>query len=185
MRSLTVAEEAEFQSAIHNHLRHKPVVDTASVSLGAEVDSRFAVMTRIKVRDHWTWTTWMCFATYAEATAHARQGNKVVRFHSPEWAALRQQSEAAPPIIVTAPRKSLRPRGEDETLVEFVLRFLSARGFSQDDEAILSEVKHGSINPAGDPVIGNQEDDTAIPESYEQQSVTVTSAHMIDLLLKL
>jgi hypothetical protein len=37
------------------------------------------------------------------------------------------------------------PRGEGETLLEFVLRFLSAYGFAQHTEPI-SDVKHALIN---------------------------------------
>ena len=87
----------------------------------------------------------MRFETYAEAAAHAREGNKVVRFRSPKWAALRQHTEPASPIVINTPRESVPPQGEGETLLEFVLRFLSAYGFPQQAEPI-SDVKHGSIN---------------------------------------
>jgi hypothetical protein len=110
MRSLTAEEESEFQCA------------EAAVS-----DSGYAVMTRIRVGDGWTWTTWMRFETYAEAAAHARDGNKVVRFRSPAWVALRQQTDAAAPVVINAPRESISPRGEEETLVKFVLRFLASQ----------------------------------------------------------
>ena len=87
----------------------------------------------------------MRFETYAEAAAHARGGNKVVRFRSPEWAAVRQQTQAAPPTVINAPRESIPPRGEGETFVEFVLRLLDAFGLNQHAEAI-SDVKLGLIN---------------------------------------
>ena len=87
----------------------------------------------------------MCFQTYAQAAAHARQGNKVVRFRSPEWEALRQQTEAASPLAINEPRESIPPQGEGETFVEFVLRRLGAHGLDQHAEPI-SDVKHGLIN---------------------------------------
>jgi hypothetical protein len=87
----------------------------------------------------------MRFETYAEAAAHARNGNKVVRSRSLEWAALRQQTEAASPIVINASRESIPPRGEGETLLEFVLRFLSARGFVQHAEPV-SEIRPSVIN---------------------------------------
>jgi hypothetical protein len=46
-----------------------------------------------------------------------------------------------------ASRKSVPPRGEEETLLEFVLRFLSAHGFTQRAESV-PDVKHGLINTA-------------------------------------
>ena len=101
-------------------------------------------MTRIKVGDRWTWTTWMRFGTYAEAAAYARDGNEVVRFRSPEWAALRQQTEAASPIVINMPRGRVPPRGEGETLLEFALRFVSPYGFAHHAETV-SE-KHRWIN---------------------------------------
>jgi hypothetical protein len=69
--------------------------------------SGYAVMTRIRVGDSWTWTTWMQFETYLEAAAHARDRNKVVRFRSSEWAALPEQAEAASPIVIKVPRESI------------------------------------------------------------------------------
>ena len=122
-------------------------MDAIPTALAAEAgvsDSGYAVMTRIRVGDCWTWTTWMRWKTYVEAAAHARDGNKVVRFRSPEWAALRQQTQAASPVVINAPRERLAPRGEGETFVEFVLRLLSAHGLAQRAEP--SDVKHGLIN---------------------------------------
>jgi hypothetical protein len=147
MRSLTAEEESEFQCAVPSHSTDNPAVETtpAAPAEAAVSDPGYAVMTRIRVGDGWTWTTWMRFETYAEAAAHAREGNKVARFRSSEWAALRQQTEVASPIVINAPRESLPPRGEGETLLEFVLRFLSAYGFAQHAEPI-SDVKHGLIN---------------------------------------
>jgi hypothetical protein len=144
MRSLTAEEETEFQCAVPSHSTENPAVETTPAA-PAVSDSGYAVMTRIRVGDHWTWATWMCFETYAEAAGHARDGNKVVRFRSPEWAALRQQTEAASPIVINAPRESIPARGEGETLLEFVLRFLSAYGFAPHAEPI-PNVKHGVAN---------------------------------------
>jgi hypothetical protein len=79
----------------------------------------------------------MCFETYAEAAAHSRAGNKVVRFRSPEWAALQQQTEAASPLVINSPPESIPPRGDRETLLDFVLRSLSAFGFVQREGFIL------------------------------------------------
>jgi len=174
-------EEREFQDVIRDHSQDNHRKAPVPIPSGAAAISRYAVMIRIKIGERWIWTTWMCFDTYPEAAAHAREYNKVVRFGSPEWAALRQQSETASPTIITAPQERLRPRGKDETLVEFVLRFLSARGFSEEDEGILSEVKHGSISQVGGPDLGNQEYDTAVLETLGK-TVTETSTHIVDLL---
>ena len=126
VRSLTAEEESEFECAFHCHSGDNPAVETTPASPeGAAVSvPDYAVMTRTRLVDRWTWTTWMRFETYAEAAAHAREGGKVVRFRSPEWAALRQQTEAALPRVRDMSHESLPPRGEKETLVEFVLRFL-------------------------------------------------------------
>ena len=39
----------------------------------------------------------MCFRTHAEASAHAGDGDKAVRFRSAEWHALRRQVMVDPP----------------------------------------------------------------------------------------
>jgi hypothetical protein len=181
MRSLTVAEEAEFQSVVR-HPGHTPAVETAPLPSEAAVDSGYAVMTRIRAGDRWTWTTCMRFGTYADAVAQAQEGNKVVRFRSPEWTALRQQAEAASPIVRNAPPERLPRRRKGETLVGFVLRFLSAHGFNQDPEPS-SYVKHGSINPAGVRPIHSQKENELISDSHAQESVIRTPADMIDLVL--
>jgi hypothetical protein len=85
----------------------------------------------------------MRFETYAEAEAHLREGNKLLRFRSNEWEELRHQTEVASPIVMRVPRESVTPRGEGETLLEFVLRFQTTYGFAQHPESI-SGVKHGS-----------------------------------------
>jgi hypothetical protein len=147
MRSLTAEEEAEFQCVHYAPRTDKPPLDAirAGPAEASLSDSRYAIMTRIGVGDRWTWTTWMRFEAYAEAAAHAREGNKVVRFGTPEWTALRQHGEPASPIVIKASRERVPPQGEGETLVKFVLRFLSAHGLAQHAEPI-SDVKHGLIN---------------------------------------
>jgi hypothetical protein len=147
MRSLTEEEESEFQCAHHAPRTDNPVVETTPRTLEAAAvsDPRYAVMVRIRVGDRWIWTTWMCHATYAEATVHARNGNKVVRFRSAEYMALRKQTEAASPLVIRAPRETIPPQGEAETFFEFVNRFLSAYGSDQHGKHI-SDVKCGLIN---------------------------------------
>jgi hypothetical protein len=147
IRALTRVEEYEFQCAIFSHFTDSPAVETIPGAPGGAVASNpgYAVMVRIKVVDHWAWTTWMRFETHAEAAAHAREGNEVVLFQSPEWVALRQQSKPASLIVMKAPRDNLLLQGEGETLLEFVLRFLAAYGFPQEAEPI-SDVKYDLLN---------------------------------------
>jgi hypothetical protein len=144
MRSLTAEEESEFQLS---HYAHRAEVETIPVAPAeaAASDFGYAVMTRTRVGVRWTWTTWMRFATYAEAAAHAREGDRVVGFRSLQWEALRQQTEASSPIVLNTPRQIAPPRGEGETFIEFVLRLLSAHGFDQHAESI-SDAKYGLIN---------------------------------------
>ena len=178
MRPLTAEEEAKFQRVHYAPRTDKPPLDAtpAAPAEAAVSDSRYAIMTRIRVVDHWTWTTWMCFDTYAQATAHAREGNKVVRFASEEWAALKQeesaaqpqQTEAASPILTNAVRESPPARGEGESFVEFVLRLLDAYGLDQHAEPI-SDVKHGSVDPGLLPIEGQKDDSTS--ESDKQTSM--------------
>ena len=63
MRSLTAEEEAEFQRVHYAPHTDEPPLDAIrAAQADAEYsDSRYAIMTRIRVGDHWTWTTWMCF----------------------------------------------------------------------------------------------------------------------------
>lgn len=147
IRALTAQEEVEFQYAVSGHYADNPAVGTAPTAPAeaAVSDPGYALMVRIRVVDHWTWTTWMRFGTYAEAAAHAGEGNKVVRFRSPEWTALRHYREPASPIVTKAPRKTAPQQGEGETLLEFALRFLSAYGFPQHSEPI-SDVTNSLLN---------------------------------------
>jgi len=146
VRSLTGEEESEFQRVHYAPRTDNPAVEPTALA-EAVSGPGYAVMIRIRVGNRWTWTSWMRFETYAEAAAHPREGNKVMRFRSPEWTTLRQQTEAASPIFIKGvPRGSVPPRGEGETLLEFVLRLLSAYGFAQDAELrnqnIHSRIKH-------------------------------------------
>lgn len=184
LRALTMDEEAEFQRVHFAPRTDNPAVETtpAAPAEAAVSDSRYAIMTRIRVGDRWTWATWMCFQTYAQAAAHAREGNKVVRFRSPEWAALRQHSEPASPLVINAPRESIPTRGEGETFVEFVLRLLDAYGLDHHAEPI-SDVKYGSVDPAGPIPIGGQEDGSLTSESDSQTSMIETPTYIARLIL--
>jgi hypothetical protein len=174
MRSLTAEEEAEFQRVHYAPRTDRPPVD--AIAEAAVTDPRYAVMTPIWVVDHWSWATWMCFDTFAQAVAHARKGNKVVRFASEEWAALKQQewaaqpqqTEATPPIRANKLRESLSARGEVETFVDRVLRLLDAYGLDLHAESI-SDAKSGSV-------------DDSTSESNKQMSM-IEPAFMARLIL--
>jgi hypothetical protein len=161
MRSLRTEEESEFQSVIRNHPSGKPVPYTAASSAEqGSRDSGYAVMTRIRVVDHWNWTTWMCFETYGQAVAHAREDDKVVRFASEEWAALKQQewaqqrqTDPLPPIHAKGAPETLPSRVEGEPFVEFILRLLNA------------------LDPAGLLPIEGQEDDRSTSESKQTSKI--------------
>jgi hypothetical protein len=177
MRSLTAEEESEFQR-VHYAAR----IETPVVQEEAADDPRYAVMIRIRVGDRWIWTTWMLYAMYAEAAAHAREGNKVVRFRSAEYVALRKQTEAASPLVIKAPRESIPPQCEGETFVEFVNRFLKAYSFDQPAEPH-SDKKHGSVDPAGIIPIGTREDGSLTSESDEHTSIIETPSYFAHLIL--
>ena len=175
MRSLRTEEESEVQSVIHSRKKPAPYT-TAPAAASAEQGSRdsgYAVMTRIRVVDHWTWATWMCFETSAQAVAHARKGDKVVRFASEEWAALKQQKwETQPPqsdavslIRVNVARESLPSRVEGELLIEVVLRLLNA------------------LDPAGLLPIEGQEDDRLTSGPDKQTSNIETPTFVARLIL--
>jgi len=119
MRALSTSEEAGFQFALHDYA----AIEAPTIAAPTAIDSSYAVMTRIRVEDQWRWTTWMCFGTHAEASAHARDGDKVVRFRSAEWQALRREAAVAPPSHACADTDLAK--SEDETLFEFVFRLLS------------------------------------------------------------
>jgi hypothetical protein len=133
MCCLNVAEEAQFQFAVHNSPGRNVVAEAPAIAPNKSIDSSYAVMTRIRDGDHWTWTTWMCFVTYEEAAAHAREGDKVVRSRSAEWQELRRETTVAPPSDAFADTDLAKSK--DETLVEFVSRLLSTVESDLDSKA--------------------------------------------------
>ena len=151
MRSLNRTEEAEFQIAICNYLPVKPAEGALAVAACTAIDSRYAVMTRIRVGDQWARTTWMCFPSQAEASAHAREGDKVVRFRSAEWQELRQDTTVSGPKHVCADSDPSRT-GQDETLIETALRLLRTAEYNlglgslPEKEPINSEGKQQDEN---------------------------------------
>jgi hypothetical protein len=147
IRALSSTEEAEFQFAIHGRPGANAAVDAPAIVIPTAIDSRYGVMTRIRVGDQWRWTTWMCFETYAEASAHAREGDKVARFHSAEWQALWREITVAPPSHACADTDHPTP-SEGETPVEFVFRLLGERGIDQNGDL---RVQPESINSERTP----------------------------------
>lgn len=136
MRSLDKREEAQYQWAAHDTRRFPGVSDSPAIRSPESIDLRYAVMTRIRVAGEWSWTTWMGFATSADAAAHAREGDKVVRFRSAEWHQLRRQT------MVPAPSHAgrdadLARTSRDENLVEAAFRLLDACGFDEGPAARL------------------------------------------------
>lgn len=152
MQSLNHAEEAQFQFAIHNTRRHNIVAEAPAIASPESIDSRYAIMTRIKVGDPWTWTTWICFATYAEAATHARAEDKVVRFRSAEWHELRRQTTVRAPSHACTDT-DLSSISQDETLVETVVRLLAACGFEPRPADRLREQRNSTAQE------GVQQDD--------------------------
>jgi hypothetical protein len=146
MRALTVDEAAEFQRAIHAH-PGKPVVDAieAAEEQYGNGGTTYAVMVRIKMVDHYTWTTWMTYGTYSAAAAHAGAADRIVVLDSPQWVVLKKHTkpiltDTKPQEFKCSARSINRPsRREGETLVEYVNRFLESYGVSEqtlikDDE---------------------------------------------------
>lgn len=116
-RALNDVEEREFESTPRPALSSPP----------AEVEYEevgYAVMVRAKFVDGWGWDTWMRFDTHEEASAHAREGSKVVAFGSAEWIELMQVREAAPPLPARECPGDRTFRTEEETLFEFVSRIV-------------------------------------------------------------
>ena len=170
MRSLGPKEKSEFQAVIQDHSTKPAPHTTVPAASGEQAnrDSGYAVMTPIRVVDHWTWGTRMCFENYAQAVAHARTG-----FASEEWAELKQQTwakqpqqtDATPAIYMNTARETLPSRVDGEPLVEFVLRLLSA------------------LDPAGPVPIEGQKDDSSTSESDSQASTIETPTYMAHLIL--
>jgi len=175
MRSLGPKEKSEFQAVIQDHSTKPAPHTTVPAASGEQAnrDSGYAVMTPIRVVDHWTWGTWMCFENYAQAVAHARTGDTVVRFASEEWAELKpqkwaeqpQQTDATPAIYMSPARETLPSRVDGEPLVEFVLRLLSA------------------LDPAGPMPIEGQKDDSSTSESDSHASMIETPTYIARLIL--
>jgi hypothetical protein len=137
-----------------------------------DLSSGYAVMTRIWVVDHWTWATWMCFDTCAQAVAHAREGDKIVRFASAEWTTLKHQESAAQPEqsdtaspVHSTGRPTLPSRAEGEPFVDFVLRFLN------------------TLDPAGVLPLEGEEDNRSTSESDEQTSKIETPSYVARSIL--
>jgi hypothetical protein len=126
-RSLKPHEEAEFQKTIQDSSQYPaPHPPAPAIPETTSSESGYAVMTRIRLVDGWSWATWMCFTTHAQAVACARKGDRVVRFSSDEWSSLKQKKSLDPPQTDHGAQESLDARAEGELLVEFVLRLLTA-----------------------------------------------------------
>lgn len=119
LRALTDEEEAEFQRANSATRTERLTAKPPQYEI-----SGYAVMVRVKFVAGWGWTTWMRYDTYKQAAAHARQGNKVVRFGSPEWVALCRHVEPVLSVATNATARMRKHRQPAETLVEFLLRLL-------------------------------------------------------------
>jgi len=136
-RSLKPNEEAEFQNAIQDSSKYPaPHPPAPAVPETKSSVFEYAVMTRIRSVDGWSWATWMCFPTHTQAVACARKGDRVVRFSSGEWSALKQEKSLQPPQTDHGAQESFDARAEGELLVEFVLRLLTAldpAGFPSSD----------------------------------------------------
>jgi hypothetical protein len=154
----------------------RPALHTTKPAAAAEQANRnsgYAVMTPIRVVDHRTWGTWMCFENYAQAVAHARAGDKVVRFASEQWAELKrqkwaeqpQQTDATPAITMNTARETLPSRVDGEPFVEFVLRLLSA------------------LDPAGPIPIEGQKDGSSTSESDSQTLMIETPTYIAHMIL--
>jgi hypothetical protein len=155
LRALTVDEEAEFQRVHYASRTDKPPLDAirAAQERYRNDGTRYAVIVRIKVADHYEWTTWMTYGTYGEAAAHARRAHRIVAFGSPQWVELKKRTE---PVLTNEEHKEFkrstcaanRPtRREGETLVGYVSRLLEAYGVSQaliEDE---NDYSHAASKP--------------------------------------
>ena len=175
VRSLTHTEESEFQAVTRDPFKYPPPYSAAPAAgspAKASTDPGYTVMTRIKLVDHWSWSTWMCFDTYEQAVAHARKGDKVVRFCSEEWAALKQQKWTEPPqtdpdypVHSDGVKGSLPSRAGGEPLVQFVLRLLT------------------TLDPVGFPSHECQEECPVTSESDKRTSQTETPTHIARMIL--
>ena len=131
-----IRNEESLQSVIRDTFEYSPLCTAVPAGSPARVSTGqgYAVLTRTKLIDYWSWSTWMCFDTYEQAVVHARKGDKIVRFASDEWVALRQEKWVASPrqsdpVLPTCENEQpeiLPSRAEGEPFVEFVLRLLNA-----------------------------------------------------------
>lgn len=112
-RPLNGQEEREYW-----HARRKPLQATA-LEYGP---SGYAVMTRVRVGDAWTWTTWIRCETFEDAVALARAEDMVVRFGSARWNALLQSREPSSPAAEVTSAEAQVPQRQGESLVEYVSR---------------------------------------------------------------
>lgn len=139
VRALTAEEEGQFQRAIHAPGAVKPAVDAlrAADERYRNDGSRYALMVRVKVVDHYKWTTWTTYGTYGQAAAHAGIADRIVVFGSPVWVELRRYTE---PVLTDEEPKEFKSsagaansptRRAGERLVEYVSRFLDGFGISQ------------------------------------------------------
>lgn len=88
-----------------------------------------------------------CAAGYVVAVENGAMRSLTTAEESEFQCAVLRDSTDDPAVepAAAAPRESVPPRGEGETLLEFVLRFLSAHGFPQHAEPG-TDVKHGLLN---------------------------------------
>jgi hypothetical protein len=135
LRALTPEEEAQSQHASSSPRAVKSAVDPIRVAEEQYRNdgARYAVMTRIKVKDHYVWTTRMTYGTYGEAAAHAGTTDRIVIFGSPVWVALKRYSEPVqkdeePKDFQRLASATNSRRRAGETLIEYVSRFLEGYG---------------------------------------------------------
>src|SRR5215469_978491 len=144
MRSLDKAEEAQYQSAVVQCTRRFDFpLDSPALASPESIDSRYAVMTRIRVRGQWTWTTWMCFRSHADAARQAREGDRVVRFRSAEWHELRRQTTVPAPSHAGADAH-LSPTSQDESLVAALFRLLDTCGYDESPGGRCKAQRHST-----------------------------------------
>lgn len=184
MRSLTPAEEAEFQSV--RGQSDESQIQTISMPIEVVVESRYAVMIRVKIGGRWCWRTWMGFDTCAEATAHSRQENRVVKFRSPEWHALRQQTEVDPPCASSGLPANPPPQGEPETFIEFVLRLLTSHRFDESEAS--SEMRNTCVQSGEIRTVKEEGDkeksDFVSPKSLDETWLELRHVFRIPLSLE-
>jgi hypothetical protein len=174
LRALTAEEEAQFQRAIDAAYRDRP----AAVEDFHYDTSGYAVMIPVRLVDRRAWMTWMRYETYGQALANARQGNKIVPFGSAEWTNLRMGVEPALPIPAVEPPKGRLHRSKEESLVEFVLRFLDEYGFGE--QAAPSDA---SCDSNAVPARFQLRNDSSTAASDMQKVMLVSLVDFIDLVL--